>query len=279
MKLKAETHMKKKLMSSAILGLGLILVAPSALAVETQGKIEFGIKTDPGTDLILPDTNPPVVVTPYPGTTVTPAPTADGLNFSVPHLDFGTREILMEDKTYNPKALKYTGKDKPTEEYYLPPTVIVRDLRGKTDGQWDIKVSSTEFIKAGTSGATAKTIKGAALSFVSPRVFSNKEREPGNQEVTDVALSGFTFTAPIILTSAPSNLISAAGGAGNMQTTYMLDQEKKYEVEPQGSDLIFKSNLTATSEVKGIDLKIPGGAAIDEAVYSADITWTMTTAP
>ncbi|WP_314062850.1 WxL domain-containing protein [uncultured Vagococcus sp.] len=271
--------MKKKLMSSAILGLGFMLVAPAALAADTQGKIEFGIKTDPGTDVILPDTNPPVVVTPDPGTTVTPGPIADGLNFSVPHLDFGTREILMEDKTYNPKALKYTEKDNASEEYYLPPTVIVRDLRGKTDGEWDIKVSAGEFIKAGTSGATAKTIQGAQLTFVSPRVFSNKERDPGSQEVTTVPASGFTFTAPIVLTNAPADLISATGGAGNMQTTYMLDKESKYEVTPQGSDLVFKSNLTATSEVKGIDLKIPGGAAIDNAVYSADITWTMTTAP
>lgn len=271
--------MKKKLMSSAVLALGFMLVAPAALAVETQGKIEFGIKTDPGTDVILPDTNPPVVVTPDPGTTVTPAPTADGLNFSVPHLDFGTREILMEDKTYNPKALKYTAKANATEEYYLPPTVIVRDLRGKTNGEWDIKVAAGEFIKAGTSGVAAKTIKGAQLSFISPRVFSNKERDPGSQEVTNVPSSGFIFSSPIALSSKASDLISASGGAGNMQTTYMLDTESKYEVETNGSDLIFKSNLTAVSEVKGIDLKIPGGAAIDEAVYSADITWTMTTAP
>lgn len=268
-------------MSSAILGLGLLLVAPAALAADTttKGKIEFGIRTDPGTDVILPDTNPPVVVTPDPGTTVTPGPIADGLNFSVPHLDFGSREILMEDKVYNPKALKYTGKDTPADEYYLPPTVIVRDIRGKTDGQWDIKVAAGEFIKAGTSGATAKTINGAKLTFVSPRVFSNKDRLPGNQEITTAGLADFTFSAPIALTAAPSDLISAKNGAGNMQTTYMLDQEGKYEVKPVGSDLIFESNLTATSEVKGIDLKIPGNAAIDEAVYSADITWTMTTAP
>ncbi|MBP1039461.1 WxL domain-containing protein [Vagococcus sp. BWB3-3] len=263
--------MKKKLMTSAILGLGLILVAPAALAADTIGKITFEPGVDPGKVLELPDTNPPVKVTPDDNETKTEL-ASDGINFTVPNLDFGTGQISLSKETYNPKALKFTGVDD-NKDYFLPPTVVVRDIRGSKTSGWDMQISAGEL--AQKNDATKK-IAGAQIKFVTPRVFSNNGLTPGNQEIT-AGLAGFTFASPIELAASPKPLISAANGVGNLQTTYMLDDESKYTVNPTGE---FVPTLTADSKVKGIDLDIPGGVAIDAAVeYNATLTWTMTTAP
>lgn len=268
--------MKKVLLSTLLTTLALGLVAPAALAVDknTEGVIKF--EPESVDDIILPETEPPIVVTPPTGSETEEFEA--GLNMTVPGLEFGTVKMKMTDAEYNPLPQVYTNKETPATKYTLPPMAIVRDARGLAagTGDWSLKVSAGQF-KDDTKGVN---LGASTLSFVKPRVFNSMRTVPG-QEITALGLPNITFTKTSVNVSSGSQLIlSSKDGAAVGQTTYMLDEEAKYVIKNPGATGQEVTNLDANTPIKGVTLKVPGSVDKDKtATYKSVLTWTLSNTP
>lgn len=263
--------MKKVVLSTLLATLALGMIAPTALAVDktTDGTIKFVPDTDD--DIILPNTDPAIVVTP--GTGMETGVVESGLSFTVPGFDFGTVKMKMIDDTVNPLAQELAEKNNPAKKYNLAPMVIVRDGRGLTPGtgEWSMNVSAGEF-KAGTNVLT-----GAALKFVTPRAFNSMRVAPGQEVKAGALLPNFTFTqGSVNISQGAKTIMSSTQGAAVGQTTYMLDSEGKYDVTGQQTPGQSVTEIPAGERVKGVDLDIPGTATkTKDVTYKAEIVWTM----